>query len=305
MMRCSGHISHKAGTQVAPSESRSGTPQCGGPLNATLTYRRDIGGSLGVFRVRPDNARPLDFVPGQYATLGLPWTGQAAGTGDMAGSQASQLTRRAYSICSSPRERSYLEFFVVRIQDGQLTPQLWDLQVGDRLWIADKAKGNLTIEGIPPDRDLVMVATGTAIAPFMSILRTYHGQDRWRRLVVINGVRLVADLGYREELEGLADTDPTIQYFPIVSREPDRAKWAGLSGHVQDVLEKRKYRRLVGAPLDPARCHVFLCGNPQMIESVQQLLGQHGFSVHSQRSPGNLHLERYWECVWSLKVGNS
>lgn len=139
-----------------------------------------------------------------------------------------------------------------------------------------------------------MVSTGTGIGPYMSILRTYRGQGRWRRFVMINGVRREPDLGYRDELHAIAREDPTVLYIPIVSREPCPGDWPGRCGHVQDVLEQETYRRLVGAPLDPEQCHVFLCGNPDMIQSVRPLLERRGFRTHSKRSPGNIHLERYW-----------
>jgi ferredoxin--NADP+ reductase len=245
--------------------------------------------------VQPDPAAWIDFLPGQSTTLGLPAEEQVTSAGREASDSAGDgLIRREFSICSSPREKRYLEFLAVRIQTGQLTQRLWDLRLGDRLWMADKAKGDLTIENIAADRDLVMVATGTAIAPYMSILRTYRGGGRWRRFVIINGVRRAADLAYHEELQAAARTDPTVEYLPIVSREPDGAPWRGLRGHVQDVLEEEAYYGLVGAALDPARCHVFLCGNPSMIDSVQKMLELQGFCVPSAGEPGSLHLERYW-----------
>jgi ferredoxin--NADP+ reductase len=111
---------------------------------------------------------------------------------------------------------------------------------------------------------------------------------------MINGVRRVADLGYRDELQAIAQADATVHYIPIVSREPGLADWAGLRGHVHDVLEKEEYHRLVGDSLDPEQCRVFLCGNPDMIQSVRPLLERRGFRTHSKRSPGNIHLERYW-----------
>jgi ferredoxin--NADP+ reductase len=81
-------------------------------------------------------------------------------------------------------------------------------------------QGEFAIDLAPPDKDLVMVSTGTGIAPFVSMLRTYRGQDRWRRLVPINGVRRAADLGYRSELEAAARQDPGVIYVPLVTREP-------------------------------------------------------------------------------------
>jgi ferredoxin--NADP+ reductase len=138
-----------------------------------------------------------------------------------------------------------------------------------------------------------MVSTGTGIAPFMSMLRTYRGQDRWRRFVVVNGVRRASDLGYRDELEAICRADPTVCYVPVVSREPD-ATWSGLRGRVQIILDQEVFHPRVGAPLHPDDCHVFLCGNPAMLDELELLLQARGFRTHERHQPGNIHLERYW-----------
>ena len=209
-------------------------------------------------------------------------------------SKSIRLVRRAYSIASSPSETEALEFFVVRIERGELTPRLWEISPGGRLWMDDQAKGEFRIDYAPPDKDLVMISTGTGIAPFLSMLRTYGGQNRWRRLVMINGVRYASDFAYQAELEAAVLADPSVIYIPLTTREPEGSSWSGLRGRVQTVLEPEMYRRLVGAPLDPAHCHVFLCGNPDMIDTVEQLLGARGFVTDSRTGPGNIHFERYW-----------
>jgi ferredoxin--NADP+ reductase len=258
------------------------------PTNATLVLREDLTEALSIVRVKPDEGAAPDFVPGQFVRLGLPRPRPAGGTGRV------RYTRRAYSIGSSPLEKGHLEFFVVLIEEGELTPKLWNINVGDRLWMDNAAKGEFNIDLAPPAKDLVMVSSGTGIAPFLSMLRTFRGQGRWRRFVLINGVRLARDLGYRDELEAVAREDPTVTYIPLASREPEGSDWTGLRGRVQAALETGTYERLVGAPLDPRECHVFLCGNPQMIDDVEALLVAHGFETDQRDRPGNIHFERYW-----------
>lgn len=285
------------------------------PTNATLTAREDLTDILSIVRVRPDAGRVPPFVPGQFFRLGLPRPeAPAAGDGEgRAGRLESRpgrvrYTRRAYSVASSPRVTDQAEFLVVRVEEGALTPRLWELYPGDRLWMDSEAKGEFTIDHAPRDADLVMVATGTGVAPFMSMLRTFRGEGRWRRFVLIHGVRFAADLAYRAELEIVAQEDPTVKYIPLVTRaDPAEnvapsggvavravAGWTGLRGRVQVALEPTTYARLVGAPLDPQRCHVFLCGNPRMIDDVQVELEQRGFVTDSRQQRGHLHFERYW-----------
>jgi ferredoxin--NADP+ reductase len=268
----------------------------GTELNATISERHDLNEYISIVKIQSDRGEVPVFEAGQYITLGLPERrDDSVGDGpEPPRKSKSGLVRRAYSIASSPLVRDSMEVFVVLVQQGELTEKLWTLGEGDRLWMAPGVKGQFTLNDALPDKDLVMVSTGTGIAPFMSMLRTYRGQNRWRRFVLINGVRLAQDLGYVDELDALCREDATITYIPMVTREPEGSDWAGLRGRVQGILEPVKYQERVGAPLDAAECHVYLCGNPAMIDTVEPMLHGLGFKTHSPRDPGNLHFERYW-----------
>lgn len=268
--------------------------------NASLIRREDLTNEISVVRVWPDSGQAPDFLPGQFIKLGLPRDRSDQDTDNQAVRQRSRprLIRRAYSIASSPREKNHLEFLVVLVDTGKLTPKLWPIGTGGRLWMDDRVAGRFTLEPIPPDSEVIMVATGTGVAPYMSMLRTYAGERRWRRAVLIHGVRYAADLAYRGELEELDRTNSRFTYVPVVSREPRASgpgpSWAGLRGRVQRVLSGGVYKDIVGASLEPHRCHVMLCGNPNMIIEVQRMLKPHGFHTGSSSRPGNIHFERYW-----------
>jgi ferredoxin--NADP+ reductase len=267
-------------------------------LNATIVERRDLHEYLCVVRVRPDGGNLPEFEPGQFVSLGLLCDERPEGAPRNGGRPLPRArvrtVRRPYSIASPNRDVNYLEFLIVLVERGRLTTRLWRVEQGGRLWADDRIYGDFTLADVPPDKDLVLVATGTGIAPYMSMLRSYHGRGRWRRLVLINGVRAVHDLAYRGELEAAARDDPSITYIPLVSRARERAGWTGLRGRIQRALEDDVYEHHVGASLDPRNCHVFLCGNPQMIKDARKLLMPRGFRPHTKQEPGNLHYERYW-----------
>ncbi len=266
-------------------------------LNATIAERYDLHEYLCVVRVRPDSGAIPEFQPGQFVSLGLlcdERPDEAPPARKTPPRARVRSIRRPYSMASPNRGVNYLEFLIVLVERGRLTTRLWKVEQGGRVWVDDRIYGDFTLQDVPTDKDLVLLSTGTGIAPYMSMLRSHRGEGRWRRLVLINGVREVRDLAYRQELEAAAREDPSITYIPLVSRAREAGDWAGLRGRVQRALEDDVYESCVGAPLDPRECHVFLCGNPRMIKDAQKLLVSRGFRSHTKKEPGNLHYERYW-----------
>lgn len=265
------------------------TPAERAALNARVVHREALGAELAILRIAAESESCPVFVPGQFITLGLPRSSVAPAANDRV-----RLTKRPYSIASAASERRWLEFYVVRIDEGRFTPQLLELHEGDRLWLDRRAQGRFTLEPFPAGRNLLMIASGTGVAPFVAMLRTHRADPPWRRAVLLHGVRLAADLGYRPELEALAGADERFTYIPIASREPAAGTWSGLRGRVQIALDDEVFTRLAGASLAPAEWHAYLCGNPQMVDDVEQLLLGRGFTTHRNKQPGNIHLERYW-----------
>lgn len=266
-------------------------------FNATLVERRDITSDLSVVCVCGDGGFVPDFQPGQFVTLGLPRPEDASAsdteTADPPGRV--RLIRRAYSIASSPDERRFLELYVVLVEGGKLTPRLWNVEQGGRLFMDPRIHGEFTLGDVPSDTHLVFVATGTGVAPFISMVRTYSGRNRWRRCTLIHGAREIEQLGYREELEALARQDSSFVYVPVISgKDVAGSSWTGRRGRVQHILDDSVFREVAGEPLTTTGSHVFLCGNPAMIIDVQKNLELRGFKTQTKSESGNLHFERYW-----------
>ena len=132
--------------------------------NASVVARRDLGQDLALWVVRHDSEPVPDFEPGQFVQVGLPLERPAAD-----GATRVRIVKRAYSIASSPAEKQGFELYLARVAGGRLTPSLWSVGVGGRCWLDPRPKGEFTLADVPPRSDLVLVATGTGIAPYVSI----------------------------------------------------------------------------------------------------------------------------------------
>ncbi len=263
--------------------------------NAAVVAREEINPQLIILRVRPDSTL-FEFKPGQFAVLGL--LGSEARVPEAGAEEpaveAGKLIRRAYSIASSSLERRYLEFYITLVNSGQLTPRLFALDRSARLFLSPKASGLFTPDRVDPSKALILIATGTGLAPYMSILRTLLIKDATRKFVVLHGARHSWDLGYRAELESLARIRPNFTYLPSITRPDSDPHFDGAKGRIQSLLESGLVEQTSGVRLDPALADVFLCGNPEMVIAAKAFFGERGFTPDHGKQIGTIHVEEYW-----------
>jgi ferredoxin--NADP+ reductase len=248
-------------------------------IDAVVRHRRDLTERVAVVRVAPLRRERPDFEAGQAAQLLV---------ADPDGGPEPQ--RRTYSIASPPDQQE-LEFFIQLVREEPPQRRLWSLQEGDRLQLSPTSSGTLTLQDVPPDSDLVLIGTGTGLAPFASMVR---GPRRWRRCVLVHGSRSTAELAWRDTFERMASERDDFAYVPTLTREPEDGAWDGARGRVQALVEGRALERLTGVPLEAGSCHVFLCGQPQMIDDMETRLVRQGLRLHRREQPGRLHFERWW-----------
>ncbi|WP_137892868.1 ferredoxin--NADP reductase [Ramlibacter sp. 2FC] len=202
---------------------------------------------------------------------------------------------RAYSIASANHEE-HLEFLSIKVDDGPLTSRLQHIQVGDTVIVGRKPTGTLVVDYLLPGKRLYMLATGTGLAPFMSIVRDPATYEKFEQVILVHGVRIVDELAYHDLLlehlpshEFLGDmVSSQLRYYPTVTREDFRN-----TGRIPDLIESGKLFADLGVPeLDPAEDRVMICGSPGMLRDLKHLLERRGFNEGNTSKPGDFVIER-------------
>lgn len=205
---------------------------------------------------------------------------------------------RAYSIVSSPFDE-VLEFFSIVIPDGAFTSQLQHLQVGDELLLNTTAFGFLTLARYqkPLPKDLWLLATGTGLAPFLSMLQDLKTWEDYQQIFLVYSARTKDELAYVERINqleadfgSLVDNPAKLTFVPIVTREKVEG---ALNERLPALLLTGKLQDKVGHPLNADSTHIMLCGNPEMVEDTKETLKSLGLTMN-RRGEGNIAVENYW-----------
>lgn len=236
-----------------------------------------------LFTLRTSRDPGFRFTAGQFARLGVR-------------KPSGSIVWRAYSMVSAPHDE-FLDFFSIVVPDGEFTSELSRLKVGEELLVDKQAFGFLTLDRFPDGRDLWLLATGTGIAPFLSILQDFPAWQRFERIVLVYSVRearelayqqLIAALPQREYLEGLGSK---LLYLPVVTREQVPG---ALHGRITTLIENGELERAADLQLTPEHSRIMLCGNPQMIEDTRSVLKARDLNLALTRKPGQVAVENYW-----------
>ena len=234
-----------------------------------------------LFSFTATRSRGLRFANGQFTMIGLEVEGKPL--------------LRAYSIVS-PNHEEHLEFLSIKVANGPLTSRLQHIQVGERIIVGHKPTGTLQIDFLRPGQNLWLFCTGTGLAPFMSVLRDPETYAKFSKVILVHGVREVAELAYHQyltqELPRHEFLGPMVQaqflYYPCVTREPYIHR-----GRIPDLIQSgRLFDDLKMPALDPERDRVMICGSPQMLKDLQQMMGSLGLKEGHSSMPADFVIER-------------
>lgn len=217
------------------------------------------------------------FEAGQFVRVGL--------------HEDEQRVERPYSLVNPPGADHFEIFFNI-VPEGPLSSRLAAMKAGDEIWLTDRASGLLTLGEVPAStRDLWLLATGTGVGPFLSMLQTPEPWDRFDRIVLGYGVRYRDAFGYGELIERLrADHPERFHFVPYVTGE----KISGaFNTRIPSTIEDGSLEQQTGLTLSADRSHVMLCGHSGMISDVVELLEARGLKRHRRRDPGQISTEKY------------
>ena len=245
---------------------------------ARVEQRIDWTGELFSLRV---SGAPLSFKAGQFTKLAL------------LDEQGNAITR-AYSVVNAPSEQfKWLEFLIVANPEGQLTPRLQQLQVGDIIYVGESAHGDLIHDIIPKQaNDLWLLSTGTGVGPFLSLLDDINMLPHCDHIVLVHGVRHERDLVYQYLIEQLQQRyEGRLRYVPIVSRDKIAGK---LQGRIPELIASGELVSRADLSFSKEKSFVMMCGNPEMIKDTSLVLQELGLEKYRVRTGGNIIYERYW-----------
>jgi ferredoxin--NADP+ reductase len=233
---------------------------------------------------RTSRAAGFRFTPGHYARLGL-------------NSADHNAVWRPFSIVSGVHD-PHLEFLAMLVPGGDFSGALSRVREGDPIRVDKTSYGFMTIDSFAPGKDLWLLASGTGLGPFLSILRDPASWQIYDKLVLVHSVRHARELAYRDEIaaiphEHLLAASPTqMRYVPVVTREP----WPGaLAARIPQLIEDGRLEQAAGVKLDLERSRIMVCGNPDMTRELRGQLTARGFRINRRATPGQLAFENYWQ----------
>jgi ferredoxin--NADP+ reductase len=225
------------------------------------------------------SAPKLPFEAGQFVRIAL----------DAEKGNAGSRIARPFSFVNAPAD-PVLEFYGVIVPGGPLSPGLARLRAGDALYVADNPSGFLVLSEVPPAEDLWLLATGTGIAPFLSILRTEAPWQRYRRVLLVHAVRRANELVYKDIILELQSIRKQFRYISFVSRETHPES---LAGRIPAAIRDGRLEAMT-QPISAERSQFMLCGNPQMLKDVGAALMDRGLRKNRRRTPGQITVESFW-----------
>lgn len=239
----------------------------------TVVAQKRWAGSLYSLQVEAELA---PFRAGQFTKLALAIDGK--------------IVERHYSFVNAPTAQPH-EFYYMVLPQHPLAPRLCMLEPGDSIFLAPRAAGHLVLDEVPPGEHLWLLAAGTALSPFLSILASAAPWRRFSRVVLVHAVRRAEELSYQQQIRDLrARYGAQFTFIPVVSRERSDS---ALEGRIPKAIDDGRLEARAGIEFDARLARAMVCGNPAMVADTVHALERRGMGKHRQHDPGQIFVENY------------
>ncbi len=263
--------------------------------NSVVISHIDVAPGMMILRLSPDGWELPEFHAGQYAMVGLPSSVPRCDGSEPESDKSDRFLTRSYSVASSATDRSFVEFFITLVPTGAMSPRVFALQPGDRVWLSKNMTGLFTFQKVPDDSNVIFLATGSGVSPCMSIIRSHLSTGSSRRIALVHGCRHSKELGYRSELKALDRIIDNFDYIETISRPREEpTQWSGHVGYIQEIWRKGVIGKIWGFHPSAKDTHVFVSGNPAMCDELARMLLADNYREQTFKEAGELHLEKFW-----------
>ncbi len=247
-----------------------------------VTYLKQWTDHLFSFRTTRDKA--FKFIPGQFARLGIT-------------NEEGKIVWRPYSIVSADYDEE-LEFYSIIVPDGEFTQKLKKLKINSNLFIDKTNYGLLTTDRFENGKHLWFLATGTGLAPFISIMYDFHIWEQYEKVILVHCARQSEELVYQELINSFYNNElyadivkNKLIYVKTLTREN---KNANLYGRITQLIKNGKLEEYVNTQINVLDSRIMICGNPEMVDDTRKLLSERGLVISRRGKPGNMAVENYW-----------
>ena len=242
-------------------------------VRGRVVAKKQWNGELFSLRI---DVPEYNFKAGQYTRIALDIDGERVG--------------RPYSLVNAPDEQP-LEIYFNEVSAGPLTPKLSDLASGDSLWVSSKAGGVFTMENVVQRKHLWLLATGTALGVYLSILKTGEPWEKFERVILVHGVRNEDELTYGDTISALQDANGArFTFITALSRDFRDGR---LHGRITSLLKSGALEQRASTRINADDSHLMLCGSAAMIKDVRTLLEERGLLRHRRHAKGHYTTEQY------------
>lgn len=229
-------------------------------INATLVEKKVLAKNILFLKYKVNNLESFKFEAGQYAIFKIK-------------TSENTVVSRLYSIASAPDKLQTLEFIIETVEKGVGSAYFENLKINEVSKIQGPA-GLFRFKSLK--KDVFFIATGTGIAPIISIIKDQLSTENKNALTLLWGLKTTKDTYLIKELEALSKKFSNFNFKICLSQEQAKSGDIFFNGHVDDFL----FSTISENKLQISDFDYYICGGKKVVESVHLKLKNEGVPLN-------------------------